>query len=77
MHEKPTYKELEHRIQKLEQAELERDREIDALREIKIQNKSLFHAIQAAIVVHDAETKFIVCNFKAQGLLGVSEDHLL
>jgi PAS domain S-box-containing protein len=40
-------------------------------------NRSLIHRIQAAVVVHDADTKVIVCNSKAQELLGLTEEQML
>jgi len=49
----------------------------EALRESEERYKSLIHRIQAAVVVHDGDTKIIASNPKAQELLGLTEDQVL
>ncbi len=77
MAEKPTYEELEKRIQDLEQAEFERIQPEKARLEDKEQYKSLLHNIQAAVVVHGSDTKIIATNPKAEELLGLTETQML
>jgi len=77
MSEKLTYEELVQRIQGLEQAEVQHKRAIDTLRENENRYQSLIQKIQAAVVVHGADTKIISSNYKAQELLGLSEDQML
>lgn len=49
----------------------------EALKQSEERYKSLIHKIQAAVVVHDADTRIISCNSKAQSLLGLTEDQIL
>jgi len=49
----------------------------EALRESEERYRSLIHNIQAAVVVHDADTQIIACNSKAQELMGLTEDQML
>ena len=49
----------------------------EALRESEEWYRSIIHKIQAAIVVHDADTRIIASNSKAQELLGLTEDQML
>jgi PAS domain S-box-containing protein len=77
MVKKPTYEELEQRVKELERVEFERKAVVDALRESDKRHSSIIHKIQAAIVVHGADTRIIDCNFKALQLLGLTEDQVL
>jgi len=47
------------------------------LRESEGQLQSLVKNIQAAVVVHDSDTKIVASNTKAQELLGLTEDQML
>lgn len=47
-----------------------------ALRESEERYRLLIHRVQAAIIVHDATTKIIACNPRAEELLGLSFDQL-
>ena len=49
----------------------------EALRESEEHYRSLIHRIQAAVVVHDADTQIIASNPKAQELLGLTEEQVL
>ncbi len=49
----------------------------EALRESEERYRMLINRIQAAIVVHDADTKIVALNPKAQELLGLTEDQML
>jgi PAS domain S-box-containing protein len=49
----------------------------EALRESEERYRSIIHKIQAAIVVHDADTRITACNSKSQELLGLTEDQML
>ena len=77
MNKKPTYEELEHRVKELEKETVDRKLVEGELRGEKEQYRSIIHKIQAAVVVHDADTRIINCNSKAQELLGLNEDQLL
>ncbi len=55
---------------------LERDRAEQALRESEAKFRTLVHKIQTAVVVHDADTKILVSNAKAQELLGLNDDQM-
>jgi PAS domain S-box-containing protein len=48
-----------------------------ALRKSEEQYGTLMHRIQAAVVVHDADTRIIASNPKAQDLLGLTEDQMM
>ncbi|HAZ02114.1 MAG TPA: hypothetical protein DCY97_08055, partial [Marinilabiliales bacterium] len=48
-----------------------------ALQESEQKYRTLIQKIQAAVIVHSADTQIITCNTKAQQLLGISEDQLL
>jgi PAS domain S-box-containing protein len=48
-----------------------------ALRESEEKYRNLIQKIQAAVVVHGADTKIITCNVKAQELIGLSQNQLL
>ena len=49
----------------------------EALRESEERYRSIIHKIQAAIVVHDADTRITACNSKSLELLGLTEDQML
>ncbi len=55
----------------------ERKQAEQALRESEKKYRTLIQKIQAAIVVHDADSQIITCNTKSQELLGLTEDQLL
>ena len=55
----------------------ERIRAHEALRASEEQHRTIIENVQAAIVVHDATSKIIASNSKAQELLGLTEDQLL
>ena len=73
MSEKPTYEEMEKRIQELEQAESEHSRMEQDLKESKQQLESLLQSIQTAVVVHGSDTHIMACNRRSQELLGLTE----
>jgi PAS domain S-box-containing protein len=58
-------------------ARLERKRMDEALRSSEEKYRTLIEKLQAAVVVHAADTQIITCNPVAQRLLGLSEDQLL
>jgi len=55
----------------------ERTRAEELLKESENRYRSLIHKIQAAVVVHGADTEIIACNPKAQELLGLTQDQML
>ncbi|KQV86746.1 response regulator [Rhizobacter sp. Root1221] len=55
----------------------ERKRVDDALRASEEKYRSLIQKLQAAVVVHAADTRIVTCNAVAQRLLGLTEDQLL
>ncbi len=55
----------------------ERKQAEKALRKSEEKYRSLIQRIQAAVVVHDADTKIIASNPKAQELLGLTQDQML
>jgi len=77
MSEKPSYKELERRIQELEHSEFAYNQSKKIQPEDKLSYRSLLHNIQAAVVVHGADTKIIASNSTAQELLGLTEYEML
>jgi PAS domain S-box-containing protein len=48
-----------------------------ALRESEEKYRTLIQNLQAAVIVHAADTRIITCNAVAQALLGLTEDQLL
>ncbi len=50
---------------------------LHSLMESEEKFRTLIQKIQAAVVVHGEDTKIIISNFKAQELLGLTEDQLL
>ncbi len=54
-----------------------RDRAEAALLQSEEKYRTLIQKIQAAVVVHSADTRIVTCNSKAQELLGLTEDQLL
>ncbi len=55
----------------------ERKQAEEALRKSEAQYRSLIQKIQAAVVVHNADTRIIACNPKALELLGLTEDQMM
>ncbi len=55
----------------------ERKRTEKELKESEEKYRSLVQKIQAAVVVHGADTRILICNSEAQKLLGLSEEQLL
>jgi PAS domain S-box-containing protein len=55
----------------------ERKRTEEALRESEEKYRSLIHKIQAAVIVHDHDTRIIACNIKAEELMGLTRDQLM
>lgn len=49
----------------------------EADREDRPSQKALIHNIQAAVIVHDADTQIIDCNSKAEELSGLTKDQLM
>ena len=77
MAKKQPYEELEQRVKGLQKEVVKRKQAENALRESEERYRSLIHKIQAAVVVHDADTRIIACNSKAQELLELAEDKML
>jgi len=77
MPEKPTYEELEQRIEELENEVLKQAQAGETLPESEEGYRSLIHKIQAAVVVHGSDTQIIASNPKAQELLGLTENQML
>jgi PAS domain S-box-containing protein len=77
MYQKPSYEELEERNKHLEQAEFERVHSEKEQLKNKDQDRSILYSIQAAVVVHAADTKIIASNVEAQKLLGLTETQML
>jgi PAS domain S-box-containing protein len=77
MSKKPTYEELEQRVKESEKEVYKLKQVGEVLRESEERYRSLIHKIQAAVVVHDADTRIIACNSKAQDLLGLTEVQML
>ena len=77
MPKKPTYAQLQQRVSELEKAVFKCEMAEKALRQSEESFRSLIHKIQAAVVVHKADTSVVTCNTKAQELLGLTEDQLL
>ncbi|MCP3930491.1 MAG: PAS domain S-box protein [Bacteroidetes bacterium] len=76
MCKKPTYEELEQRIQELEGTKAERKETDITIQWHEESFKSLLNSIQAAVVVHGADTNIIASNAEAQSLLGSTENQL-
>jgi PAS domain S-box-containing protein len=72
MPQKPSYEDLEKRIKDIEQAEFERVQSEKEQSVDKDQDWSILYNIQAAVVVHSADTKIIASNSEAQKLLGLT-----
>ena len=74
---KPTYEELQQKV-KAQEGEISDFRKAEKVQqETEKQYKSLIQRIQAAIVLHGADTQIIASNPKAQELLGLTEDQML
>lgn len=77
MPQNPSYEDLEKRIKDLEQAEFERV-QLETEQSIKKdQDWSILYNIQAAVVVHNSDTKIIASNSEAQKLLGLTNAQML
>ena len=74
---KPTYRELEKRVEEREQNERHSKRIENALSSSEKHYETLVYNIQAAVVVHSPDTKIIASNPKAHELLGLTEDQML
>jgi PAS domain S-box-containing protein len=70
MAEKPTYEELERRVQELEKAESERNLAEDRL-------KKIFNNTQDAIFIHDLEGKILDVNDKMCRMYGLTKEEAL
>ena len=77
MPQKPSYEDLEKRIKDFEQAEFERVQSEKEQPVNKDQDWSILYSIQAAVVVHSADTKIIASNSEAQKLLGLTNAQML
>ena len=55
----------------------DRKRAEEAVRDSEEKNRTLLQNIEAAVVVHGADTRIVTCNSMAQEILGLSEDQLL
>ncbi len=77
MPQKPSYEELEKRIKDLKQAEFERVQTEKELSVNKDLGRLILYSIQAAVVVHNADTKIIASNFEAEKLLGLTKAQML
>ncbi len=69
--------ELETTNQQLQQELAERQRAEAQLRESEEKYRRLIQRIQAAVVVHGADTRILTSNPKAQQLLGLTEEQLM
>jgi PAS domain S-box-containing protein len=82
-----TYEELQQRVRELEKKCAERklsqerserlDSLKEALRDSEARYRTLIDATQAAVVVHDSDTRIVEANKTAERLLGFSKDQLL
>ncbi|OFZ65191.1 MAG: hypothetical protein A2328_10135 [Bdellovibrionales bacterium RIFOXYB2_FULL_36_6] len=70
MYEKPTYEELEKRVQELEKADSERKLAEDRL-------KTIFNNAQDAIFIHDLEGKILDVNDKMCRMYGLTKEEAL
>jgi PAS domain S-box-containing protein len=77
MTRKPTYEELEQRVKELEKEAYKRKQAEVALLESEKRFSTLIQRIQAAVVVHRADTSIAMSNRSAQILLGLTEDQML
>jgi PAS domain S-box-containing protein len=77
MSEKPTYEEMEQRIQELEQAESERKRTADKLEESEARLKMLFEYAPDAYYLTDPKGNFIDGNIAAEKLIGYNRQELI
>jgi PAS domain S-box-containing protein len=78
MDRKPTYEELEERVQALEMEASDRIRAEEALRESEIRLKTVLDTIQAGIVVIDPNSHLIVgVNAAAGKMIGAPRQHIL
>ncbi len=77
MTEKPTYGELEKRIQELEKAEFERKIAADAMRESEERYRLLLEASDAGIMLLTEDGTFIIMNNRAAGIWGKKAEDLI
>jgi len=78
MNKKPTYEELQQRIEALEKEATERRRVEEALRESEVRLKTVLDTIQAGIVVIDPEThKIVGVNAAAGKMIGAPRERIL
>ena len=49
----------------------------EAVRQSEVEYRTLLQKIEAAVLVHGADTRILTCNSMAQDILGLSEDQLL
>ncbi len=69
MIKKPTYEELEHKVKELENESSLRKNKEGELGNGEEHYSSIIHKIEAAVVVHDADTRIVACNTKAKAEL--------
>ena len=77
MNQRPTYEELEKRIHRLEKAESECRKTMEALRRSEERFRVLFEQANEAIFLHDLDGRFHAANLKACEYLGYSQAELL
>jgi len=76
MPEKPTYEELEQRIQELEQAGSKRKLAKEALQESEEKYSRLFHHSNDGIFIHDLDANIIDANQKVLALFGYTKSEI-
>ncbi len=76
MIKKPTYEELEKKIKKLSRTDIEQDKNDIDIKWGDERFKFFLNNIQAAVVVHAADTSIIASNIEAENLLGLEKNKL-
>ena len=76
MNEKPTYDELEKRIKKLEQAEVEQKRTEEELRTSEEDYRSTLNNLRVGVVIHASDTSIQLSNPEAENILGLTREQM-
>ncbi len=77
MSEKPSYEELEKRVLELEQAESERKKAKDALKESERRLRTLIRAIPDLVWVKDQNGRYVFCNSRFESFFGAKEKDVI